>query len=115
MKDIDPTLRKVCMNPKCSEPFGNRTKNIPSANLPEKLLAGYHKITNLAINKSCRETQFKIMHRTYIPYLNIPSLPDAGLCAICNTSRPLVITQVMDMPTSILILGPSGGLCQQHR
>lgn len=58
-------------------------RDFPDADIIEKLLLGYNKIPN----ESWTETQLKILHRAYIPFLSEKNNQNSATC-LCHQARP---------------------------
>lgn len=97
-RDIYPSLNKLFHNRKLSQPGNKWQKDVQGADIQDKLLTGYHKITKLAINKTSKETQYKILHRAYIPFLNLPHQPEASPCPKFRTRKPTLLHMLWSCP-----------------
>lgn len=71
-----------------------------------QILEVYAITLKLVTNESWRETQFKLMHKAYIPFSTEHSTPKEASCPWCSVSRPtLYHRQSMDMSAHFRILG----------
>lgn len=80
-------------------PFKPWISILDDQDAPEKILAGYQKIRSLVTCETWLETQFKIAHRVYLPFRNSK-----------NDSKTIPVSQIMDLSSSLHLLGPGVGL-----
>lgn len=92
IKDFYPSLSKIFYKPAGNKPGEGWEKEFPGEETDPNFLKGYCKISRLAINEAWRETQFKILHRAYIPFLHIPDQPEKKKCPKCLMARPTCYT-----------------------
>lgn len=50
--------------------MANWGKDFPDPEIVDKILQGYKSILRLVPNEQWRETQLKIIHRAYIPFIS---------------------------------------------
>lgn len=106
------TRYPISTNPFCKNLFpsiesssaANWSKDFPVPDIVDKLLLGYNKIQQLIPNEAWRETQLKILHRAYIPFLSVKNNSDAAKCPLYHQSRPSLAHRFGHAPSS-----PSSG------
>lgn len=96
--DIFPSLSRIFYKRAGHRPEKGWKKDFPGENMENNFLKGYYKISRLAINESWRETQFKILHRAYIPFLHIPDQSKKVKCPKCLMDRPTLQHKLWSCP-----------------
>lgn len=74
--------------PLASSSVANWGKDFPDSDIVEKVLQGYQKTLQLTPNEVWRETQLKIMHRAYIPFISDKTVQGAANCPMCRQPKP---------------------------
>lgn len=98
IKDIYPTMFKIFYKQKGNRPGEGWEKDFPGEETAMNILRGYRKITHLTINENWKETQLKILHRAYIPFVKVPGQPEKENCPKCYHHRPTLIHKLWTCP-----------------
>lgn len=98
MKDIYPCPGNIFIASKPVKPGAFWTKEFPDLDLPKKILMGHLKLMKHVMNEAWRETQYKILHKAYIPFLIILDKPDTVLCTKRDAPKPSLFHKLYECP-----------------
>lgn len=99
ISDIYKRLLSETQHTAKGQNLNNWHKDIQSEDLDIKLLQGYRKVTNIMINETWREMQFKLLHRAYFPFLTSEkSNPYYRSCPHCGTHKPSLFHRLWSCP-----------------
>lgn len=81
-------LLQINVNSTSSEDlFGKWKEELRTIDSVDNILRGYLKIRKITINKAWRETQFKLIHKAYIPALFLRSTTHKTTCPQCGQHK----------------------------
>lgn len=88
ISDIYKSLRSDINTNTAKVLFKNWHKGLPEVYLCDKFLEGYLKLCKCIINETWRETQFKLIHRAFIPFLSSNSPSHLAAYPQCGSKKP---------------------------
>lgn len=73
-------------------------KDLPIPDLTSLFIQGYNKTIQLITSEEWRETQCKLMHRAYLPYVTLQDFSASKSCPFCKAPRPTLYHRLWSWP-----------------